>query len=85
MPIAGPGPERLDVTGLGNAIVDVIAHAEDELIAELGLEKGIMTLVDEDRMEALYRRLGPARERDHLGHGWGSQEEDARTGAHATS
>jgi sugar/nucleoside kinase (ribokinase family) len=62
MPIAGPGPERLDVTGLGNAIVDVIAHAEDALIGELGLDKGIMTLVDEDRMEALYRRLGPARE-----------------------
>src|SRR5919206_1684080 len=62
MRTAGPGPERLDVTGLGNAIVDVIAHAEDELIAELGLEKGVMTLVDEARMEALYRRLGPARE-----------------------
>jgi sugar/nucleoside kinase (ribokinase family) len=62
MRTAGPGPERLDVTGLGNAIVDVIAHAEDGLVAELGLEKGIMTLVDEARMEALYRRLGPARE-----------------------
>src|SRR3954464_12261453 len=62
MPIAGPGPERLDVTGLGNAIVDVIAHPADELIGGLGPDKGIMTLVDEDRMEALYRRLGPARE-----------------------
>jgi sugar/nucleoside kinase (ribokinase family) len=61
----GPGggeARRLDVIGLGNAIVDVIAHADDALIAELGLEKGVMTLVDEARIEELYARMGPARE-----------------------
>lgn len=53
---------RFDVVGLGNAIVDVIAYAEDALLDELGLVKGAMTLVDEARIEHLYRRMGPARE-----------------------
>lgn len=52
----------LDVLGIGNAIVDVLAYAEDALLEELGLVKGAMTLVDEERIEALYRRMGPARE-----------------------
>ncbi|MCX8102151.1 MAG: adenosine kinase [Geminicoccaceae bacterium] len=52
----------IDVLGLGNAIVDVLAYAEDALVAELGLVKGAMTLVDEERVEFLYRRMGPARE-----------------------
>ncbi|MCS6879239.1 MAG: adenosine kinase [Geminicoccaceae bacterium] len=52
----------LDVLGIGNAIVDVLAYAEDALLDELGLVKGAMTLVDEERIEALYRRMGPARE-----------------------
>lgn len=51
---------RFDVLGLGNAIVDVLAHAEEARIAELGLEKGIMTLVDQDRSEELYAAMGPA-------------------------
>lgn len=59
---AEPGARELDVIGLGNAIVDVIAHADDALLAELGLEKGIMTLVDETRIDELYQRMGPARE-----------------------
>ena len=59
---AGTEPSGLDVIGLGTAIVDVIAHADDGLIAELGLDKGIMTLVDEPRIDELYRRMGPARE-----------------------
>jgi sugar/nucleoside kinase (ribokinase family) len=62
MTVAGSSDGRLDVTGLGNAIVDVIAHADEALLAELGLERGIMTLVDEPRIEQLYARLGPARE-----------------------
>src|SRR4051794_10154462 len=60
--VAGSTPGQLDVIGLGNAIVAVIAHAEEGLVAGLGLDKGIMTLVDEPRIEELYGRLGPARE-----------------------
>ena len=50
----------LDVVGIGNAIVDVIAHADDAFLAGEGLAKGMMTLVDAPRAEALYQLMGPA-------------------------
>ncbi|MBV8506627.1 MAG: adenosine kinase, partial [Alphaproteobacteria bacterium] len=50
----------IDVVGIGNAIVDVIAHGEEEFLAREGLVKGTMTLIDADRAEALYRMMGPA-------------------------
>jgi sugar/nucleoside kinase (ribokinase family) len=53
---------RFDVLGIGNAIVDVLARAEEADIDRLGLDKGIMTLVDEPRIQELYRELGPAHE-----------------------
>jgi sugar/nucleoside kinase (ribokinase family) len=52
----------IDVLGIGNAIVDVVSRAEEDLITELGLERGAMTLIDEARSEALYARMGPGRE-----------------------
>ena len=62
MHLADTGADRHDVLGIGNAIVDVLAYAEDALVEELGLDKGAMTLIDEERSAFLYRRLGPARE-----------------------
>ena len=56
------GSKRIDVLGIGNAIVDVIARVPDELIGSLGLEKGAMTLVDEARSAELYERMPPGRE-----------------------
>ena len=50
------------VIGIGNAIVDVMAPCADTLIAELGLERGGMTLVDTARAQELYNAMGPARE-----------------------
>ncbi len=50
----------LDVVGVGNAIVDVLAQAEDGLLDELGLEKGAMTLIDAERADALYGRMASA-------------------------
>src|SRR5713226_4789297 len=50
----------IDVVGVGNAIVDVIAHADERFIAEQGLAKGAMTLIDAERAESLYRAMGPA-------------------------
>src|SRR5215469_1758697 len=50
----------IDVLGIGNAIVDVIANAEDEFLAREGLIKGTMTLIDADRADALYQMMGPA-------------------------
>ncbi len=51
---------ELDVVGIGNAIVDVLSHTDDAFIKELGVEKGTMTLIDEDQVINLYARMGPA-------------------------
>jgi sugar/nucleoside kinase (ribokinase family) len=51
---------NFDVVGIGNAIVDVIAHADDAFLVREGLVKGTMTLVDAPRAEALYQLMGPA-------------------------
>jgi sugar/nucleoside kinase (ribokinase family) len=51
-----------DVVGIGNALVDVIAHAEDAFLEEMGVERGIMTLIGTDRARALYDAMGPGRE-----------------------
>lgn len=53
---------RYDVIAIGNAIVDVMAPCEDELIEELGLAKGGMALVDAEGARRLYDAMGPARE-----------------------
>src|SRR5215469_8427064 len=50
----------IDVLGIGNAIVDVIANAEDAFLAREGLNKGTMTLIDAARADALYQMMGPA-------------------------
>jgi len=50
----------LDVVGIGNAIVDVLANADDDLLVKQGLTKGAMTLVDAARAEALYAVMGSA-------------------------
>ena len=56
-----PNPDvTADVVGLGNAIVDVVAEAEEALVGRLGLDRGTMTLVDEARMVSLYDAMGPA-------------------------
>ena len=50
----------LDVVGIGNAIVDVIANAHEAFLDREGFVKGTMTLIDAPRAEALYRMMGPA-------------------------
>lgn len=51
-----------EVVTIGHAIVDVLAPSLDELVSRHGLERGTMTLVDDDRAEAIYASLGPATE-----------------------
>ena len=46
--------EALDVLGLGNSLVDIIAHADDEFLIAQDMVKGAMTLIDEDHAETLY-------------------------------
>ncbi len=49
-----------DVLGIGNAIVDILAHADDGFLASEGLDKGAMALVAAERAAALYAKVGPA-------------------------
>ena len=53
---------RYDVLGIGNAIVDVIARAEDDFLVAQGMHKGGMALIDEARAAAIYAAMGPATE-----------------------
>ena len=54
--------KKFQVVGIGNAMVDVLARAEDSFLAEAGIEKGIMQLIDMERAVELYGKIGPARE-----------------------
>lgn len=54
--------KSLDVVGIGNAIVDVLAYTEDSFIEAQGLPKGGMTLVDETQSQAIYHAMGPGME-----------------------
>jgi sugar/nucleoside kinase (ribokinase family) len=48
-----------DVVGIGNAVLDVIAHADDAFLQKHGLVKGTMRLVDGGEAERLYGDMGP--------------------------
>ena len=48
-----------DILGIGNAIVDVIAHADEDFLQREKILKGGMTLIDEARALELFERIGP--------------------------
>lgn len=52
----------LDVIGVGNAIVDVLAEADDAFLARHDIPKGGMLLIDEPRARLIYDGMGPGRE-----------------------
>ena len=52
----------LDIVALGDAIVDVIATADDFFLDQRGLTKGGMRLVTSREADELYAAMGPARE-----------------------
>lgn len=45
---------KYQVVGIGNAVVDVISPADDSFLDLMGIEKGIMTLIEKARGEMLY-------------------------------
>lgn len=45
---------EIDVTGIGNAIVDVLGRVDDAILKREGLVKGSMSLVDAERAVGLY-------------------------------
>jgi sugar/nucleoside kinase (ribokinase family) len=54
--------ESFDVVGIGNAIVDVLVQADDDVLEVHQLSKGTMALVDEAAAERLYASVGPGLE-----------------------
>ena len=52
----------LDIVAIGDAIVDVIATADDDFIERHGLVRGGMQLLSADQADRLYEAMGPARE-----------------------
>ena len=53
---------KFDVYAIGNALVDIEYHTTAEQLAELGIEKGVMTLIDEAQQDGLIERLGDSHE-----------------------
>jgi len=52
----------LDIVAIGDAIVDVIATADDDFVERHGLVRGGMRLLNADQADELYAAMGPARE-----------------------
>ena len=48
---------KYTLAGIGNAVVDVISHADDSFLDLMGIEKGIMQLIEQDRGEVLYASM----------------------------
>lgn len=48
---------QYELVGIGNAVVDVISHAKDSFLEEMGIQKGIMQLIETERAEELYARM----------------------------
>ena len=50
--------KKYDVVGIGNAVVDIISPCDDRFLEKMGIEKGIMQLIEKDRSEFLYNSMG---------------------------
>ena len=50
------------IVTIGNAIVDIIARADDKFILDQGMQKSAMNLIDAERASSLYDAIGPATE-----------------------
>ena len=64
--LPGSGLENLmskyNVYGIGNALVDIEYHTSIEKLSELGIEKGLMTLIDEPKQNNLISYIDDSHE-----------------------
>ena len=51
--------QQFDLLGIGNSVVDLLYKVDDEFIKNNKLEKGVMTLIDEEKAEKFYSKLKP--------------------------
>lgn len=49
--------KKYDVYGIGNALVDIVTEVDDDFLDKYKLEKGLMTLVDEERQHELVEAI----------------------------
>jgi len=54
--------KKYQIVGVGNALVDVLAHCDDIFLTDMGIDKGVMQLIDTDRAAELYAKMGSAEE-----------------------
>ena len=54
--------ESTSLLGISNAIVDVLAHVDEDFLERIGAPRGSMTLIDEERAHEIYDMMGPATE-----------------------
>lgn len=54
--------ERVQLLGISNAIVDILAHVDEAFLARIGAPRGSMTLIDEHKAREIYAMMGPATE-----------------------
>lgn len=52
----------VQLLGISNAIVDVLAHVEEKFLADIGAVPGSMTLINREQASELYGQMGPATE-----------------------
>jgi sugar/nucleoside kinase (ribokinase family) len=52
----------VQLLGISNAIVDILAHVDQSFLDSVGAPLGSMTLIDEDQAHDIYLKMGPATE-----------------------
>lgn len=55
--------QSIQLLGISNAIVDVLAHVDDEFLEKIAAPRGSMTLIDQERAREIYSMMGPATEK----------------------
>lgn len=48
---------KYQAVGIGNAVVDVIAQADDHFLTQMGIDKGVMQLVEQERGTFLFDHM----------------------------
>jgi len=54
--------QTVQLLGISNAIVDVLAHVDEDFLDQIGAVPGSMTLIDQQQAKAMYEQMGPATE-----------------------
>jgi sugar/nucleoside kinase (ribokinase family) len=53
---------NVQLIGISNAIVDILAHVDEAFLDSIGAPLGSMTLIDEQKAHDIYNKMGPATE-----------------------